>query len=111
MNLRALLTWGVGAASVLAAQQPILADLNPDRSSEPARQRTCRRHDLAGVNDRWPRPLPLKRAPAVFRRVFPLRWHLWPPEHGVRREADIEHLPQALPGGGERVLREADQHV
>ena len=31
MNWRALLTWGVGAASVLAAQQPILADLNPDR--------------------------------------------------------------------------------
>jgi hypothetical protein len=31
MNRRALLTWGVGAASVLAAQQPILADLNPDR--------------------------------------------------------------------------------
>jgi hypothetical protein len=58
-----------------------------------------------------PRPLPLKRAPAVFRRIFLLRWHLWPPEHGVRREADIEHLPQALPGGGERVLREADQHV
>ncbi|MGO9396755.1 MAG: hypothetical protein ACLP19_02775 [Xanthobacteraceae bacterium] len=31
MNRRALLTLGAGAACVLAAQRPVLADLNPDR--------------------------------------------------------------------------------
>jgi hypothetical protein len=36
---------------------------------------------------------------------------LRPPQHRVRREADRKHLPQALLGEGERVLRVADQHV
>src|SRR5215471_625508 len=56
-------------------------------------------------------PVALKGAPAFLPGVSHLRRRRWLPQHRHRREADREHLLQALLGGGEAVVGVADKDI